>query len=61
LTNIGRMVPWTMSEKRPLHRGNSSIGRALPCQGKGCGFESRFPLHKTANQENQKISTFSKV
>jgi hypothetical protein len=24
--------------------GNSSIGRALPCQGKGCGFESRFPL-----------------
>ncbi len=24
--------------------GNSSIGRALPCQGKGRGFESRFPL-----------------
>jgi hypothetical protein len=25
--------------------GNSSVGRALPCQGKGRGFESRFPLH----------------
>lgn len=24
--------------------GNSSAGRALPCQGKGRGFESRFPL-----------------
>ena len=27
------------------NRGNSSVGRALPCQGKGRGFESRFPLH----------------
>lgn len=27
--------------------GNSSIGRALPCQGKGRGFESRFPLQST--------------
>ncbi len=26
-------------------RGNSSVGRALPCQGKGRGSESRFPLH----------------
>ncbi len=25
--------------------GNSSVGRALPCQGKGREFESRFPLH----------------
>ena len=23
---------------------NSSVGRALPCQGKGRGFESRFSL-----------------
>ena len=25
-------------------RGNSSAGRARPCQGRGRGFESRFPL-----------------
>ena len=24
--------------------GNSSVGRARPCQGRGRGFESRFPL-----------------
>ncbi len=23
---------------------NSSVGRARPCQGRGRGFESRFPL-----------------
>ena len=28
----------------PSHCGNSSTGRAWPCQGRGCGFESRFPL-----------------
>lgn len=27
--------------------GNSSAGRALPCQGKGRGFESRFPLQSS--------------
>ena len=26
--------------------GNSSVDRALPCQGRGRGFEPRFPLHK---------------
>ena len=25
--------------------GNSSVGRARPCQGRGRGSESRFPLH----------------
>ncbi len=25
--------------------GNSSVDRAMPCQGIGRGFESRFPLH----------------
>ena len=25
-------------------RGNSSVGRASPCQGESRGFESRFPL-----------------
>src|SRR2546429_4096595 len=28
----------------PTARGNSSVGRAQPCQGWGRGFESRFPL-----------------
>ncbi len=27
-----------------LLSGNSSVGRALPCQGRCRGFESRFPL-----------------
>ena len=32
-------------ESPPLHIcGNSSVGRARPCQGRGRGFESRFPL-----------------
>ena len=26
--------------------GNSSVGRARPCQGRGREFESRFPLNK---------------
>ncbi len=26
--------------------GNSSVGRARPCQGRGREFESRFPLKK---------------
>src|SRR5256712_11216949 len=28
----------------PTAHGNSSVGRAHPCQGWGRGFESRFPL-----------------
>ncbi len=31
-----------------LPSGNSSVGRARPCQGRGREFESRFPLHKDA-------------
>ena len=29
----------------PLKRGNSSVGRAQPCQGWGREFEPRFPLY----------------
>ena len=29
---------------RGLRCGNSSVGRARPCQGRGREFESRFPL-----------------
>src|SRR5690349_19205680 len=39
----------------PVHRifrerGNSSVGRAQPCQGWGRGFESRFPLWSTQRE-----------
>ena len=33
-------------------RGNSSAGRAIPCQGIGREFESRFPL-QTSTLNNQ--------
>lgn len=32
-----------------LNRGNSSVGRAQPCQGWGREFESRFPLQVVEN------------
>ena len=34
----------TTSNEVPLLSGNSSVGRAQPCQGWGREFESRFPL-----------------
>ena len=53
------IVTWEF-ESPPLHsakgnllkgrfplRGNSSVGRAQPCQGWGREFESRFPLYKS--------------
>ena len=38
-------------ESPPLHLfcGNSSVGRAQPCQGWGREFESRFPLLGRSN------------
>ena len=40
--------PWVDSpghfHKNTGLRGNSSVGRARPCQGRGREFESRFPL-----------------
>ena len=39
-----------------LNCGNSSVGRAQPCQGWGREFESRFPLQ---NQENPGEPGFS--
>ena len=32
-------------------RGNSSVGRAQPCQGWGREFEPRFPLQKKKSAE----------
>ena len=33
---------------RKINCGNSSVGRAQPCQGWGREFEPRFPLKKAA-------------
>ncbi len=37
------------ASRRLVFRGNSSVGRAQPCQGWGRGFESRFPLSPGLN------------
>lgn len=37
--------------------GNSSVGRARPCQGRGREFESRFPL-QILKSPNHTIWTF---
>ena len=50
------IVSWEF-ESPPLHfyccfiSGNSSVGRAQPCQGWGRGSESRFPLNILKQQE----------
>ena len=41
--------------ERNLQCGNSSVGRAQPCQGWGREFESRFPLQKP-----EKVEMFSR-
>ena len=51
-------------ESPPLHTmsgGNSSVGRAQPCQGWGREFESRFPLaeHETSSRLKQRRVSFS--
>ena len=35
--------------------GNSSVGRAQPCQGWGREFESRFPLQEWKSQRNLRL------
>ena len=39
------LTPARQSVICAVPRGNSSVGRARPCQGRGREFESRFPLH----------------
>src|SRR5499427_1049724 len=36
--------------------GNSSVGRARPCQGRGREFESRFPLHFSLGLDDADVS-----
>ncbi len=35
---------WDMAYRLNHKCGNSSVGRARPCQGRGREFKSRFPL-----------------
>ena len=41
-----------------LLSGNSSVGRAQPCQGWGREFESRFPLQNKMSEANQSSFLF---
>ena len=57
---------WIQKKPVPLHShlekcfwqqktsGNSSVGRARPCQGRGRGFEPRLPLNILNNQATEK-------
>ena len=49
------------NRKRPAkfmkYCGNSSVGRAQPCQGWGREFESRFPLR--IKEDNRMVVLFS--
>ena len=53
------IVSWEF-ESPPLHLydfhvcGNSPVGRARPCQGRGRGFEPRLPLNILNNQATEK-------
>ena len=46
LTGPGAEAVGMMMAENAGRRGNSSVGRAQPCQGWGRGFESRFPLER---------------
>src|SRR5690606_40907921 len=43
----GRHFKEGLSSGEQLLSGNSSVGRARPCQGRGREFESRFPLQNS--------------
>jgi hypothetical protein len=56
-----------MQDLERTKRGSSSVDRALPCQGKGRGFESRLPLqvcesigssHSTLELEKPNLDLF---
>lgn len=48
ISNIGEKAV----EASILNCGSSSVGRAIPCQGIGRGFESRLPLMTESEKEN---------
>ena len=56
---LGESLPIVWQDKQPTFKekkqfkilcGSGSVGRALPCQGKGRGFEPRLPLHEILEQ-----------
>ena len=57
--HAGLKIPWAAMPVRvrfpsraPMKKpcGNSSVGRAQPCQGWGREFEPRFPLYKASEK-----------
>ena len=50
-SKLSLIMPSRERKRRLLKAGgNSSVGRARPCQGRGREFESRFPLHKVPSE-----------
>ncbi len=47
---VGILKKTYICSRKNKQRGNSSAGRARPCQGRGRGFESRFPLKITSEK-----------
>ena len=45
----------------PAQCGNSSAGRAIPCQGIGREFEPRFPLHITLKKGSVSLPFFNVI
>ena len=57
-----QVPPGVPKRKRKRVCGNSSVGRARPCQGRGREFESRFPLKgRKSGKSNLKCCCSGKV
>ena len=50
---VGVRVSSSSHPVKQEHCGNSSVGRAQPCQGWGREFESRFPLCSMASERKE--------
>ena len=58
LKSLARKGVWVQVPPGVLRQcGNSSVGRARPCQGRGREFESRFPLF-FSKKPNRKVGLF---
>ena len=44
-SSAARCVSSNLVARTKYHAGIAQLARASPCQGEGCGSESRFPLH----------------
>src|SRR3546814_15648140 len=53
-----QLISTSLKVELRVLRGNSSVGRARPCQGRGREFESRFPLQIWQNPGNAGVLFF---